>query len=240
MYDRESYMYNKGAEIREIIRGAKKPFQAHEESIGSRSHRGQKRGVQDSQSRSRDHWRDKLNELEARLRSYDMQNRKLSEELQLERANVERIKRAANQMQSNMDNREMFLGEQLNDDKVSPAFDKLMSDVRTWSTRFSGGERHACNPGSFEEYQKIAPMCASFGDLEEFVKSKKHAKMFVRGWTAYVMCTRLFRNLDTTPAGTVGEDAWLGKALADNFGCLEHELWFTGQSWFPVFLQGIY
>ena len=228
MRDRESYMYNKGAEIRDIIGRAKKPFQAHDEAIGSRSYRGQKRGVQDPQSGSRDLWRDKINELEAKLRSYDMQNRKLSEELQLERAGVERIKRAANQMQSNMDNREMFLGEQLNDDTVKPDFDKLMSDVRTWSVRFSGGEGHACNPADFGEYQRIAPMCASFGELEEFFKNKRHAKMFVRGWTAYVMCTRLFRNLDATPAGTVGEDAWLGRALADNFGCLEHELWFTG------------
>ncbi|KAF2624865.1 hypothetical protein BU25DRAFT_460707 [Macroventuria anomochaeta] len=126
-----------------------------------------------------------------------------------------------------MDERETFLGEQASDEDVYGKFDKLMSEIRTWSSHFNGGNADSFKEDRFSEYQNIVPLYTELRDLDEITTKKRKKRLFVRGWTAYVICTKLFRTLDLAPAGDLGNDVWLGNALADNFRCLENQLWLT-------------
>jgi hypothetical protein len=144
-----------------------------------------------------------------------------------EQERVERTKRSANQMQSTMDNREFFLGAQAHDDEIRATFSKLMNDIKTWSTRFSGGNGDYFKEEMFPEYQRIAPLYTEPRHLENITMNKKQKRLFVRGWTAYVMSRSLFRTLNSV--GDLGADVWLDPALADNFLRLENELWFASQ-----------
>lgn len=149
--------------------------------------------------------------------------------LSREKEIVERTLQSANQMQSTMDNRELFLGEQANDDVVMATFGQLMGDIKTWSTRFNAGDANAFDEKKIQDYQRVAPHYTKVSQLEYVCAQKRQKRLFVRGWTAYVMCTKLFRSPDLSSAGNFGEDAWIGEKLAYNFGHLEDELWLTGQ-----------
>lgn len=168
-------------------------------------------------------------ELEIQLTHCETEYSRLQEDLTDERARLERMMRSVNQMQSSMDNRESFLGTQANDEEVCGMFDKLMNDVKTWSTNFSGGSANTLSESDFSNYQKVVPLCTNIGHLDSILRVKKQKRLFVRGWTAYVICTSLNRSLDLPPVGDVGEDLWLDQVMADNFRCLENRLWLTGE-----------
>jgi hypothetical protein len=171
-----------------------------------------------------------VQELEDLLDHCKAENGRLQADLIDERARLERTMRSADQMQSAMDNRESFLGEQANDEEVCGMFDKLMNDIKTWSTHFSGGgSANTLSESNFPDYQRVVPLHTEIGHLDKILVVKKQKRLFVRGWTAYVICTSLNRSLDLPPVGDLGEDVWLNQAVADNFRCLENQLWLSGK-----------
>jgi hypothetical protein len=149
-----------------------------------------------------------------------------------EQTRLAQTKRSADQMQSTMDNRESFLGQQSNDESMCGAFDRLMNDIKTWSTQFVGGTTDTFKKEKFLEYQRVAPRLTELQSFAKMTANKRQKRLFVRGWAAYIMCTRLFRTLDLAPAGNSGDDVWVAKPLADSFQVLESWLWFIGQ-WHP-------
>jgi hypothetical protein len=130
-------------------------------------------------------------------------------------------------MQSTMDNRELFLGEQAHDDDVCGKFSGLIAAIKTWSIRFNGGEGKSFHADAFPEYQRVAPLCPQIQHLDSIATDKKRKRLFVRGWTAYVMSKSLFRTFD--PPGVVGTDVWLDEKLAYGFERVENNLWDAGQ-----------
>jgi hypothetical protein len=177
----------------------------------------------------RNKYKQRARELEDQLAHCETENGRLQADLIDERIRLERTMYSANQMQSSMDNREYFLGEQANDEEVCGMFDKLMNDIKTWSTNFSGGSANTLSESDFSNYQRVVPLYTNIEHLDRVFRVKKQKRLFVRGWTAYVVCTSLNRSLDLPPFGDVGEDVWLDQAMADNFRCLENQLWLTGE-----------
>lgn len=155
---------------------------------------------------------------------YKAHNGQLQAALLDEQSRVERTKRSANQMQSSMDNREFFLGQQATDDDIRGDFSKLMNDIKTWSTRFTAGHTDTLAEAQFAEYQKICPLYSEPRHLTKVTVNKRNKRLFVRGWTAYVICKQFVRTLDTPNSG---KDIWLDSVLADNFQSLEDSLWFA-------------
>ncbi|OAL49032.1 hypothetical protein IQ07DRAFT_681058 [Pyrenochaeta sp. DS3sAY3a] len=185
-------------------------------SSKQRHHRNEEERLREN----RNYYKDKFEALELKHRE---ENRRLRAELNQERDRVERAVRSADHMQSTMDNREYFLGEQASDDEVCTMFITLLNEIKNWSQAFSSGSSRTLQEERFQEYQRVTPMYSEFHDLENSTVNKKQKRFFVRGWTGYVMCTKLFRNLEG-PEGGLGEDAWLEKAIAGNFRFLENRL----------------
>jgi nucleoside phosphorylase len=177
--------------------------------------RSQNRSILDSMRAETNHYRAQVVELQAALGR--------------EKEIVERTMQSANKMQSTMDNRELFLGEQANDDVVMAMFGKLMSDIKTWSTRFNAGDADAFSEERLQDYRRVAPQYTEVSQLGNISARKRQKRLFVRGWTAYVMCTKLFRSLNLAPLGGLGEDVWIRKELSESFSCLENELWLIGK-----------
>lgn len=176
----------------------------------------------------RDFFKRRSEDLEDELEHARVRNGQLEAMLTDEKERVAQTKRSANQMQSAMDNRETFLGEQTADLEVCGTFDKLLKGIKTWSTSFVGGEGDLFKEAKLSEYQRVAPIVSELQPLVKMTTNKRQKRLFVRGWTAYVMCSKLFRTLDLPPAES-GKDVWVRQALADNFQTLENNLWFTGQ-----------
>lgn len=245
--ERSGFAFEQGAElVRSIGKLTKmKLQQGYGEASDSLSGKARKsrhgHGNVDHLKVARDYYREEFEKLKRKVsyfedqnRDLEDQNRDLEDALRIEQDNVERVRRSANQMQSTMDNRESFLGDQENDNVVETTFLHLMTDIKNWSGRFGGGNAHSLKGEKLQDYQKVFPFCDDFHALENAVAHPKKSRLFVRGWTAYVMCTKLLRSLDLPPVGVVGEDVWIGNTLADSFHCLENRLWFAGQ--FSIFI----
>ena len=181
------------------------------------------RSEEDRLRTERDYFRDKFEILEPQMLQGQEEIRRLRANLEVERGRAERAVRSADLMQSSMDNREYFLGEQTSDDDVCTMFGTLMTDIMLWSQNFSHGDAKPLREDRFQDYQMITPMYTALGDLEDATAKKKQRRFFVRGWAGYVMCMRLFCG----PAGAAGvraEDAWLEKDVAGKFKFLESQL----------------
>ncbi|KAF2034236.1 hypothetical protein EK21DRAFT_108275 [Setomelanomma holmii] len=146
---------------------------------------------------------------------------RLKGDVEKEQARVEHTKRSANKMQTTMDNRELFLGDQAHDDDICSTFSGLMTAIKTWSQKFSGGKGNSFKEEDFSEYQRVTPLCSGLRDLEGVTSQKKRKRLFVRGWTAYIMSQSLFRTFDGMLQGM---DVWLDQGLAEGFSYIEKAL----------------
>jgi hypothetical protein len=229
--ERRDSTYDHGAvDVGRIGSKLKKMFQVEERgdprsamSLKQRHYRNEEERLRED----RNYYRDKFEALEPIVLQHQEENRKLRADLNQERDRVERAVRSADHMQSTIDNREYFLGEQASDDDVCAMFITLMNEIKNWSQAFSNGNAKTLREEKFQDYQKVTPMYTEFCDLEDTTVHKKQKRFFVRGWTGHVMCTRLFRNLEG-PTGGLAEDAWLAKPVADSFRFLEDRLLLAG------------
>lgn len=162
-------------------------------------------------------------------KSFEQELDACQNDLVREKERIAQMERSTNQLQLAMESREWFLGQQVNDDEVIADFDNLLNDIRTWSTSFGGDGASSFKQDTFSDYQKVVPMCRELHHLEIVATDKKKRRLFVRGWTAYIICTKLWRNIDMEFGDGLGEDVWLDKELADSFSYLENELCSAGE-----------
>lgn len=126
-----------------------------------------------------------------------------------------------------MDNKDLFLEDQArNDDEVRAKFNSLLGSIKTWSNNFNAGlpGANAFQRKSLFEYRRVAPSCTHLEFLDRLTAEKKHKRLFVRAWTAYVMTEYLFRFLDPAMGGRL-PDVWMPEELAKNVSELENEFW---------------
>ena len=188
---------------------------------------------QDHLGGDRDCCREKCRIFQQKADQYEKKSRELQDDLDRERVRVQQAILAIDHMEANMNNREYFLGDQASDEDVRAMFMTLMIDIKILSRAFINGHARTLREERFQVYQKVTPMYAELEDLENSTENKKQKRFFVRGWIGYVMCTRLFRNLEE-PTEDLATDAWLEKPLADSFLFLENRLLRAG--WFPYHL----
>lgn len=136
-------------------------------------------------------------------------------------------------MQTEMDNKELFLGPQATDDDIRAKFDSVLASIKTWSTNFTSGPvgSDVFKDDHLSDYQSVAPLCRDTSHLMHLISNKKRRRLFVRGWAAYVMSKRLFRTLETeTRPAAQAHDLWLDSATAQSFLKVENAIYFAGRS----------
>jgi len=176
-----------------------------------------------------DCYRENFQIVQQKADQYEKKNRELQDDLNQERVRVQQAILAIDHMEANMNNREYFLGDQASDEDVRAMFMILMIEIKTWSQAFSNGNARTLREENFQVYQKVTPIYTVLEDLENSTENSKQKRFFVRGWIGYVMCTRLFRNLEE-PIKDLATDAWLEKPLEDSFLLLENRLLRAGWS----------
>ncbi|KAJ4985397.1 hypothetical protein SVAN01_09152, partial [Stagonosporopsis vannaccii] len=174
--------------------------------------------------------------------NYKSRISQLQIELDKSKDTVAHHTRSIRHMISMANNRDSFLGEQASDEEILVTFEKLMSDIKFWSTRFNSNKKapsrnrygvvsrnndYPFRTENLSKYRRVAPAYLELHHLSGMVDARKKKRGFVRGWVAYVMCTKLFRSLSLPPVGDSGEDVWLEKVVSDNFRCLENRLWYS-------------
>jgi hypothetical protein len=139
-------------------------------------------------------------------------------------------------MQSQMDNKELFLGRQASDEDVQAKFNELMNAIKTWSTRFAAtGQAVYGNfvEGDLLKYQRVLPTCQSILDVQKLLNNSPHGKkkrIFTRGWAGYVMSELLFRTLKTADhEGTKAYDVWMDRRASRSVHRIENQLYDPGQ-----------
>lgn len=230
-----------GNTIKKIFQGDERGDHDPRDSRESRYHRdlrdqrsdmsSEPRYSRNDEDRLRDEknaWKDRSEKLERIVLQHQEENIRLRAKLDEERARVEQAVRSADHMQSAIDNREYFLGEQSSDDDICTMFLVLLNEIKNWSLPFSKSNPGTLREEKFRDFQKITPMYAVLCDLEDTITNGKQKRFFVRGWTGYVMCTRLFRSLEGPERG-LAPDVWLAKPIADHFRFLEDRLYLAGQ-----------
>jgi len=64
---------------------------------------------------------------------------KLKAERQRDREELEQVKRSAHHLQTILDNKQFFLGQQATDDDIRTRFSSILTSIKTWSTHFMYG-----------------------------------------------------------------------------------------------------
>lgn len=178
--------------------------------------------------------REKCDELQLMLTQREQGIRLLQDQLNKVHRDHERIKESANLMQEAMDNKELFLGPQSTDEDVRMRFGSLNSSIKTWSANFMTEPVIApqFNPDSLSSFLDIAPLCREIVHLESLISNRKVRRLFIRGWTSYVVSNLIFKTLpDHAHPGSDGLDLWLGEAERNSLNTLERPLFYAGQSW---------
>ena len=147
-----------------------------------------------------------------------------------EQEQVKKTKLSANQMQTQLDNKELFLGFQANDAVIRDGLQVLLSEIKTWSMSFTGnGIVGAFRQEDLSQYTKILPTCVSFEDINDLIARKKQKRLFIRGWAVYNLSRLLFRTLPTEGEHSIELDHWLEESTAKLFAELELRLYKQGK-----------
>ena len=124
-------------------------------------------------------------ELEAKLRS--------------EKESNSRIKQGADKILMKLEAKELFLGQQAEDDEIQQMFISLMAQIRTWSIPFA---RHPSdnptmfydlNPAAEAEMRQLMPGCTNIDQALADVKIKR---LFVRGWVGKNIASSILKETD--------------------------------------------
>ena len=130
--------------------------------------------------RERNEWRIKFETLEQQSMGHKTTIEYFQAELQKEQGKVERTKRSAHDMQTELDNKELFLGQQATDDEIRASFGSIMASIKTWSTNFTAIPAIS---GAFKEedlvnYQNVVPRATYIAHFEALVAQKKEKTSF--------------------------------------------------------------
>lgn len=164
-------------------------------------------------------------ELRQENEELQQENQGLQRQLDMKQGEGARIKKAADQMQLHLDNKELFLGTQASDADVIGRFETLFGSIKTWSLEFTIEEpdKHGyVFEGHFKTsmYRNVAFSCRDLASLHELLKDGRKRRLFARGLVAYVICTTVFLT-----SASNGYDYWLDRATSDSFRSLERQFY---------------
>lgn len=158
------------------------------------------------------------------------ENMQLQEQLKEERIKVKNFLVSADRMQHTMDNKELFLGGQALDDEVQGKFQSLLSQIRTWSSKFGSGAAltaESVGEKTAEEFETVAPDC--FRPNSDFWTSGRKLRMLIRGWVTFVITECIFRARSGKPVENNNAlDRWMGQKVQNAVATIEDKLVFAG------------
>lgn len=168
-----------------------------------------------------------IRELDAEMTQQEKVIHYLQGNLKIEIENSRKIKESANKMHHAMKSKELFVGRQDSDDIIYSRFQTLVGQIKTWSIPFAQGRVNI--PGEFSReainhIRRVLPLIESKNDLEEFLETPKHMRLFVRGYVGFAMADYLFRSLPHAYAGFHDTDVWMNQHLVQPVATLEETL----------------
>ncbi|KAF2815179.1 uncharacterized protein BDZ99DRAFT_549751 [Mytilinidion resinicola] len=183
-------------------------------------------------------WKAAYQELQQNFVQYDQILKVTQNERDEALAINERTKQSAGQMQKAMDNKELFLGPQMTDDDIQTKFKSLISSIKTWSSNFLGDNLQGpeFSQESVLSYVQVLPLCPEIRFIEPTLAKKKNRRLFVRGWTAYVISDLVLRTLPVptpgadAPKGFTSADLWLEENVRSSLLELETRLFYDKSS----------
>ncbi|KAL0255189.1 hypothetical protein SLS55_009719 [Diplodia seriata] len=126
----------------------------------------------------------------------------IKEQLDAQRDEVKRLtdenismKRAADKLHVSMSRKDDLFAEQLPDDHILGSIFTLLGQIKGWSTHFlkAGDVGHAMlKEEDLVHYRAVFPGVRSLESLQEQFHDRKRRRLFVRAWTAYVICDAVF------------------------------------------------
>lgn len=160
------------------------------------------------------------------------------ENLQCDKADltkeIDDIKRAADKLQTNMRKKDMSFAPQLSDSEVLPRIYTLMGKIKSWSRYFLGSD--SSPSANFDEenlhiYRTVFLGIVDLNSLRSMLEDRKRRRLFVRGLTAYTMCTTIFPASPTKHHhGSDAPDRSIDSASAKSFSTLENTMLSSGTS----------
>jgi len=177
-------------------------------------------------------YREERNEAREKHDILLQQNTELRRQIEEKQQKVESTKRAAQQMQLHLDNKELFLGHQATDDQVRVDFESLLGSIRTWALKLNNSkspttvnlpEQH------FDSFRQISPICGNINDVLYILSDPKRRRFFARGLVVYTICNTVFRTLPSEGHhGSPAYDVWIDKSARENLSLLENRLYHAG------------
>lgn len=179
-------------------------------------------------------WRTSCIEAQKTVTKREEELAKVQDDLDHAIAVNERAKHSASQMQKAMENKDLFLGLQKTDNDIQTGFNSLINAIKTWSSNFMGG--HGQEPvfllEALPKYRNVVPQCREITDIENLLAKKKSRRLFVRGWTAYIMSDLIFKTLpqntsyitEDIMSALSNSDLWLEEDDRDSLQKLETKL----------------
>ncbi|KAF2501748.1 hypothetical protein BU16DRAFT_613586 [Lophium mytilinum] len=183
-------------------------------------------------------WKAAYQELQENFIRNDQKLKDTRDELDKALAVNERTKQSVTKMQKAMDDKELFLGPQMTDDDIQTKFKSLIGSIKTWSSSFLGDySKPKFSQESVLGYAQVLSLCPEVRSIESTLANKKNRRLFVRGWTAYVMSDLVFRHPVPTPGGegpkkVAFSDLWLEESDRNSLRELESRL-FYDKSYHP-------
>ncbi|ORY19537.1 hypothetical protein BCR34DRAFT_582240 [Clohesyomyces aquaticus] len=138
-----------------------------------------------------------------------------------------RFKHLADRIHSQMENKELFLSEQVTDETVKQNIEELMDSIRNWATllgdEFSTTGEYRVDQKLLADYQRVSPAMWTVADVRRIWSNKKYRKFFIRGWVSLIICDTIFRSAPFKGKSPgKGEDFWIEEStLRGTFNKLE-------------------
>ena len=121
------------------------------------------------------------------------------------------------------------LGPQVYDNAVQQKFDYLFASIKTWSSEFR--EFKKLSKCEAREFQAVLPSCTSLSQMNDLFAVNKKRRLFVRGWAAYIMSTKLSWLVEQDKSyRSWNLNQWLDETSAQSFSQIEEKLRSAGKS----------
>ncbi|OCL06986.1 hypothetical protein AOQ84DRAFT_378104 [Glonium stellatum] len=164
---------------------------------------------------------------------YDLlssENDRLQARLQELESQRDEFERRCDEMQRDLDNKELFLGPQVSDDKITERFESLLGSIKTWSLKFTSDARsNDLSPVNFEKYLQVNCPCWGLEGLDEVPKDQKKRRLFARGLAACIISNIFLTHHPRENSSLGGQEYWLDKETRDQFRIIENKLYSAGR-----------
>ncbi|KAB2571454.1 hypothetical protein DBV05_g9872 [Lasiodiplodia theobromae] len=123
----------------------------------------------------------------------------------------QQMNHAAKNLQTYMSKQPIFFSDQLPDEHILGKTFLLLKRIKDWSALFSGHEtasQAAIQDEDLDQYRAVFPGTTDLESLHAQLRDGKRRRLFVRGWTAYIICNTVFpASRDGVPSVPKSEDS---------------------------------